>query len=190
MSWLEQCRAMARYNRWMNEKVYAACATLSDEERKRDRGAFFKSIHGTLNHLMVGDSIWLGRFTKDFSHLPKDAEGKPVVITGLAHQLYGDFAELSRARIDLDTRIQAWVATLDEAQLALPFSYNTITVGPVTNPLWSTITHFFNHQTHHRGQITTLLSQQGVDVGATDLIMMLREERLRAESGVEQPGQP
>ena len=62
------CQLMARYNRWMNERLYALCAGLDDDERKRDRGAFFGSIHGTLNHLLWGDRMWLGRFTRRAVH--------------------------------------------------------------------------------------------------------------------------
>src|SRR4029434_3118727 len=97
----EYPRTMARYNRWMNERLYECCARIPDAERKRDMGAFFKSIHGTLNHLLLADRIWLGRFT-----------GVPFAVTGLDQELYADFAELRRERECTDREIVSWVASL------------------------------------------------------------------------------
>src|SRR5262249_50719318 len=98
----ETLRAMARYNRWMNERLYECCAGLSDAERKADRKAFFGSIHGTLNHLLLGDRLWLGRFL-----------ARPYRIGSLADELYADFAELRRERAKTDAEILEWVETLD-----------------------------------------------------------------------------
>jgi uncharacterized damage-inducible protein DinB len=180
MSWVEQYRALARYNRWMNEKVYAATASLPDAERKRDRGAFFKSIHGTLNHVMVGDTLWMLRFTgNDDSYQARDAQDNVIRVQGLAQVLYEDFDELRARRTVLDARMARWVDELDEAALSAAFSFKTTAGATVTSLLWQTLGHVFNHQTHHRGQITTLLAQQGVDVGSTDLVAMLREEAQR-----------
>src|SRR5687767_12328888 len=94
-------RTMAQYNQWMNERLYECCARIPDEERKRDAGAFFKSIHGTLNHLLLGDRIWLGRFL-----------GKPFAVTSLAQQLYADFDELRTGRAATDKLIGAWAESL------------------------------------------------------------------------------
>src|SRR3954465_10621382 len=99
-------RTMALYNRWMNERLYEHCARLSDEERKRDVGAFFKSIHGTLNHILVGDRIWLGRFI-----------GKPYSIGSLAEELYADFGELGAERRKMDAAIVEWAASVTDADL-------------------------------------------------------------------------
>ena len=138
-------RTMARYNRWMNERVYERCEKLPDAERKTDRGAFFRSIHGTLNHLLLGDRLWLSRFlSREFR------------VSTLADELYADFAELRRERAKTDAEILEWVETLDEGSF----------------PLWFAVQHFFNHQTHHRGQVTTLLMQAGVDPGVTDLLWL------------------
>jgi len=167
---LEHVRAMARYNRWMNDKLYAVAAELSEGERKKDRGAFFKSIHGTLNHILLGDRVWLSRFTDD----PTIADG----IVGLDQELYADFAELARERKKTDDGIDAWVATLTEEKLAATFRYLRRGVEH-TSPLWWCVIHFFNHQTHHRGQATTLFMQAGRDPGVTDLVAMLREEATR-----------
>src|SRR5690348_18374029 len=93
-------RVFARYNRWMNERLYALCATLSDADRKRDRGAFFRSIHGTLNHLLLTDRAWLGRFTRDPAvSASRDGDGNPIAMTGrLDQELYGEFETLRRER--------------------------------------------------------------------------------------------
>src|SRR5438309_4881141 len=97
-------RTMARYNRWMNERVYERCEKLPDAERKADRGAFFRSIHGTLNHLLLGDRLWLSRFlSREFR------------VSTLADELYADFAELRRERAKTDAEILEWVETLDES---------------------------------------------------------------------------
>jgi uncharacterized damage-inducible protein DinB len=157
---------MAAYNRWMNERLYACCARLSDEERKRDVGAFFESIHGTLNHLLLADRLWLGRFT-----------GCPFAVTSLAQELYADFEELHRQRVVTDGEIETWVGILTPADLDGRLSYTSmVNPQPRTYPLWFALAHFFNHQTHHRGQLTTLLSQHGIDPGITDLIWLLQAQ--------------
>jgi uncharacterized damage-inducible protein DinB len=164
--------ALARYNRWMNEKLYALAATLSDEARKRDAGAFFKSVHGTLNHLLLADRVWLARFAGVTA--PNGFMG-PEGIRSLDQELYADFDELRRERARTDDELAAWVAGLTHEQLAAPLIY--LRRGQkVESPLWWAVAHLFNHQTHHRGQITTLLTQQGCDPGSTDLFAMLCQE--------------
>ncbi len=166
----DHCQVLARYNRWMNEKVYAVVAPLTDEERRRDRGAFFKSIHATLNHLLVADRIWMGRFTGvslQAGHIG------PGGIRSLDHELTASFEELRAERQRTDNEIEQWAATLGADDLATTLHYGRKD-GPVEVPLWWAVAHLFNHQTHHRGQVTTLLTQAGVDVGVTDLIAMLR----------------
>ena len=154
----------------MNEKLYATSALLSDEERKRDRGAFFKSIHGTLNHLLLADRVWLGRFTG--VSLPSDWLG-PGGIRALDQELYADFEELRRERAKTDEEIDAWVAALDVETLSGVLRY--VRRGQVhEHPLWWAVVHLFNHETHHRGQVTTLLTQAGHDPGSTDFIAMIR----------------
>lgn len=159
---LTYARTMASYNRWMNDRLYDCCATLSDEQRKRDAGAFFKSMHGTLNHLLLGDRIWLGRFT-----------GKPFAANSLDQELYSDFARLRSERNATDVAISDWIASLAEGDLAGELAYTSlVNPAPRRLPLWLAVTHFFNHQTHHRGQLTTLLAQRGIDPGVTDLIWL------------------
>jgi uncharacterized damage-inducible protein DinB len=158
----EWARTFASYNRWMNERLYACSAGLSDSDRKRDRGAFFRSIHGTLNHGLHGDRLWMARFT-----------GKEYRVESLDEELYSDFVELQRERAATDAAIDAYAAGLDDAALAGTLRYRSV-VNPAPRelPLWLALTHFFNHQTHHRGQLTTLLHQAGVDPGVTDLIWL------------------
>lgn len=152
-------RTMAAYNRWMNQRLYALCAGLGDAERKRDCGAFFKSVHGTLNHLLYGDRAWMSRFL-----------GQDLGWKGPADELYADFDELRAARDTLDGRIEDWAGRLEERWLAADFTYTSRIDGRTrTFPAWLLVTHLFNHQTHHRGQLTTLLSQMGIDPGVTDL---------------------
>ncbi len=169
--------ALARYNRWMNEKLYELAAGLTDEDRKLDWGAFFRSIHGTFNHLLLADRIWLGRFhdgAKPFESL--DASGQAIPVKSLAQELYADFEMLRRERSATDRAILEWVGSLSEARLAAPFHYRSLNGVEQGHPLGWAALHFFNHQTHHRGQITTLLHQAGHDPGVTDLLAMLRSE--------------
>jgi uncharacterized damage-inducible protein DinB len=164
--------ASARYNRWMNDKLYALAAGLSDEARKSDRGAFFKSIHGTFNHLLVTDRIWLARFKGET--VPDGFLG-PSGIRAIDQELYVEFDELRRERVLTDYELATWVAELTPERLAAPLVF--LRRGQQhESPLWWALAHVFNHQTHHRGQITTLLSQEGCDPGVTDLFAMLREE--------------
>lgn len=183
MAWLEQYAALARYNRLMNAKLYRLAGGLGDEARKRDRGAFFGSIHGTLNHVLLGDRIWMTRFTGDADrHASRDAAGQVLPFRGLDQVLYEDFAVLGVERTRTDDDIVAYVAGLDGAALDRPLVYATTTGARQEFPLWWLLGHFFNHQTHHRGQVTTLLSQAGVDPGSTDLIAMLRDEEAFART--------
>lgn len=171
MTAVDHYRALARYNGWMNERIYARCATIPDDDRKRDLGAFFRSIHGTLNHILLADRAWLGRFTGDRTLAEsRDAAGRVIRLTSLAQELYADFDDLRRERAATDAAIVRWVETLDEPRLTAPLAYRGTSGAPFEHPLWWAVAHFFNHQTHHRGQVTTLLAQRGIDPGVTDLI--------------------
>jgi uncharacterized damage-inducible protein DinB len=154
-------QTMAEYNHWMNSKLYAICAEIPDEQRRANRGAFFKSIHGTLNHLLIGDRIWLGRFTSQ----PFTAK--------LNQELYADFNELCQQRQQTDQQILEWSKQLTSEWLSESLTYKSASDGVErVLPHWLLVTHMFNHQTHHRGQLTTLLSQLGYDPGVTDLPWM------------------
>ncbi|MCG5055960.1 MAG: DinB family protein [Myxococcales bacterium] len=168
----EWLSSLARYSRWMNDKLFERASTLSDEVRKKDAGAFFRSIHGTLNHLLLTDRVWLARF--EGKTLPDGCIG-PGGIRSLDQELYGSFEELRLERRRTDEALSAWVAGLTPERLTGPLVY--LRLGQRQEaPLWWAVSHLFNHQTHHRGQVTTLLTQQGCDPGVTDLFAMLREE--------------
>ena len=156
---VEYCRLLARYNRWMNERMVAALADLPDAERKRDRGAFFGSIHRTLDHILWGDRMWLGRFT-----------GVPHAVAAYGADAHPDFDALARARADADRDILGWAGALTDAWLASTLEYRASSDGKLRRvAAWIAATHLFQHATHHRGQVTTLMKQAGVDPGVTDL---------------------
>jgi uncharacterized damage-inducible protein DinB len=141
----------AAYNRWANERLYEAAGRVRDADYRADRGAFFGSLHGTLNHLVVADRIWMRRFT-----------GEGPVHTKLNEIACDDLVSLGTARRDEDERIIFYVDTLAESDLAATFTYRPIS-NPVdvTQPLGPALAHFFNHQTHHRGQAHCLLTEIG-----------------------------
>jgi len=155
-------RLLAAYNRWMNEKLYALCAGIPEVERRRDRGAFFHSLHGTLNHLLLADRLWLGRFL-----------ARPFAAQRLDQELSRDFEELRRERAATDAEIDAFSAALTPDRLAGELHYRSmVDPRPRRMPFAAAVVHFFNHQTHHRGQVTTLMHQCGVDPGVTDLLWL------------------
>jgi uncharacterized damage-inducible protein DinB len=173
----DHVRLMASYNGWINVKLYEAAGVLSTEALMLDRKAFFGSIIGTLNHIVVGDTLWLKRFALHPTHFselePIRAVPQP---TSLDQVLFVEFGELSRHRKMLDTVISNWANSVTDADLNQNLRY-TNTKGVVfTKRFFSLVMHFFNHQTHHRGQATTLLTQAGIDIGVTDLLALIRNE--------------
>lgn len=159
---LHHVNLLAEYNRWMNDQLFRVCSDIPDADRKRDMGAFFHSIHGTFNHLLLVDRLWLGRLT-----------GEPFHVESLADELHADFDRLRHERYDEDRRLSAWVADLDEAGLDRVVHYVSV-VDRTTRRfrVEDILLHLYHHQTHHRGQITALISQLGRDFGDTDLIFM------------------
>jgi len=155
---------MARYNRWQNANLYGVAAGLSDAERRRDRGAFFGSIHQTLSHLLWGDGTWMSRF----AGLPKPTGGIAQSVS-----LYPDWDDLVAKRTDLDSAIIGWADGLDAAWLTADLAWFSGAIqDDVTKPRWLLVTHFFNHQTHHRGQVHAMLTQAGGRPHDTDLFVM------------------
>jgi uncharacterized damage-inducible protein DinB len=158
---------LAAYNRWANARLYETARGLPDGEYRADRGAFFSSLHGTLNHLLVADRIWMRRFT-----------GTGPLQTRLDEILFEDLPALERARQEEDARIVAYVDLLSEAELAQTITYRTI-VNPrdITQALAPALTHFFNHQTHHRGQAHALVTMAAGNAAmpSLDLIQFQRE---------------
>jgi uncharacterized damage-inducible protein DinB len=144
-------RRYARYNTLANARLYDACATLDDAARKRDVGAFFGSLHGTLNHLLLGDRIWMARF-----------EGGTVPSTSLDAILFEAFDDLRAARDTMDARIKAFFAAPPDGFWGRPFRYVNNEGRVFDDPPDLIVPHFFNHQTHHRGQAHTILSLLGM----------------------------
>jgi len=161
MTTLDLFQTVTRYNAWMNQKMYAICETIPDSVRREDKGAPFRSIHGTLNHILLTDKAWLGRFT-----------GQPFVFASLDQELFHDFAELRAEREKTDERLSQYFASLDESAITEPFTFTSSQGLTFTLLLGHLLLHVGNHQTHHRGQLTTLLEQSGWDCGVTDLPRM------------------
>jgi len=170
MSTCDHIVLMALYNEWMNAKLYGAASSLSAQELAADRKAFFGSLTGTLNHILVADTIWLKRFAMHPS-------GHPALdpIRSLAAPASLD--ELLFTDIDaLDGIIRQWAAALTEEDLSHVLRYTNMKGVTAQKRFASLVMHFFNHQTHHRGQASALLSQAGVDVGVTDLLALIPDE--------------
>jgi len=165
---------MAEYNQLMNQRLYKATSQLSDIEIKEDKGAFFKSIFGTLNHILTGDIIWLNRFYK----IPKKQETLVYISEinqpkSLDSQTFNTLSELKTEREKIDDIIIQWISSLSEKDINFTVTYKNMQGIEFRKNLASLINHLFLHQIHHRGQITTLLSQSGVDFGETDLIEII-----------------
>ena len=164
MSEKQRFTVLAQYNQWMNQKLYAACAELTEQDLHLDRKAFFASIYLTLNHIMYGDLAFLSRMTGDPDNVPD-----------LGEEFAESFSELRQKREILDQRIIDWVATLDNEFFDQTLTYKSKIDGKRRQAEQGILlTHMFNHQTHHRGQITTLLSQMEIDIGPTDIPFMSR----------------
>jgi uncharacterized damage-inducible protein DinB len=146
-------RTMAAYNAEMNRRIYAAAQRLPETARRLERGAFWGSIHGTLCHLLWGDQIWMSRF---------DGWPKPAVGIKESRMLVADFAELSRARSDADRGISSWAEGLAANR-------------ELRQPRSLLVTHFFNHQTHHRGQVHAMITACGEETGDTDLFLVVAQ---------------
>lgn len=150
---------MARYNQWANNRLYEAARRLTDEDYRRDLGAFFGSVHGTLNHILVADRIWMRRFT-----------GEGTAPDNLNVILFDSLACLGTARAAEDARIIAHVDDLAEENFLSELSYRNMAGVPRRQMRAKALAHFFNHQTHHRGQVHALLSRLGLEPPALDLI--------------------
>ena len=156
---------LARYNAWANTRLYRACLALSEADYRAPRGAFFGSIHGTLNHILVGDRIWMARFN-----------GGDAGIKRLDTILHDDRDALWQARQAEDAGIVAFVEAMAPARLEEILDYRTTIGTSLSTPLSLVLGHMFNHETHHRGQVHGLLSQVPVDPPPLDLLYFTRGE--------------
>ncbi|MFC3032663.1 DinB family protein [Pseudoalteromonas fenneropenaei] len=174
MSATAHIRLMAQYNQWMNDKLYAACGQLDEGQLAQPCNAFFDSILATLNHIMVADLIWLRRYGGlPAAHELQTALREYPIPNALNAILYADFSALTAARMQLDGLICAWINELTDAHLAQVLDYRNSQDQAHSKRFGDLLSHFFNHQTHHRGQLSTLLWQQGIDIGVTDLVAMI-----------------
>jgi uncharacterized damage-inducible protein DinB len=163
----DRYRMFAGYNTWCNERLYDAAAAVPDADYRAGRGAFFTSLHGTLNHLLVGDLIWMKRFTGE-GELPKS----------LDTILFEDFTDLRTTRRAMDASISRYIDGLSEADLARTTRYRTFSKpADIEQVLAPALDHFFNHQTHHRGQAHALLTSMSGNerTPSFDLIIYQRE---------------
>lgn len=158
-------QTMARYNRWQNQSIYSAAGRLEDQQRRRDCGAFFGSLHGTLSHVLFADQIWMHRFA-----------GTPAPrVTTIAESVtaFADWAQMAQERADFDEVIIDWTDRMDTAWLDGDLAWQSGALGrTVSRPKWMLVAHMFNHQTHHRGQAHCMLTQLGVKPDATDVPFM------------------
>lgn len=160
----DHARLMARYNRWQNESLYGAADTLSNDARLEDRGAFFRSIHETLSHILWADRIWLSRF---------DMCEKPGCAGSETLKLWPEWQGLKADRQAMDGIIEDWVAGFSEAGLRDELEWYSGAAGRnMAKPVWLLVTHIFNHQTHHRGQVHAMLTSAGTRPDDTDLFLM------------------
>ncbi|WP_036259626.1 DinB family protein [Methylocapsa aurea] len=164
-----QFQVFAKYNAWANKRLYDSAAALSDADYRADGGAFFKSVHGTLNHLLATDRIWLQRFTGEGS--------APDRLDAILFEALGPLREAREAE---DRRIIGFVESLDDARLSGVITYRRVSAPELfEQQLWPALSHFFNHQTHHRGQAHALLT--GL-VGSAPELDLLYYERIAAEA--------
>lgn len=160
----EYCVTMARYNRWQNRSLLAAAETLDMAARRKDRGAFWGSVAGTLSHLLWGDLVWMSRF---------DGGPRPDVPLADSAGMWDNWADWRRERQATDGRILDWARRLTDADLTGDLYWYSGALGrAVSRPKALCVAHFFNHQTHHRGQVHAMLTAAGARTEATDLFVM------------------
>ncbi len=160
-------RTMAAYNSEMNRRLYDAAARMSDNARRLHRGAFWGSIHSTLNHLYWGDGNWMSRFAG------WPASPRPM---RESTELFDAFADLKAARTALDERIVTWMADLTDEWLAHDMTWYSGSIGrELVRGRGFLMAHMFNHQTHHRGQVHAMITAAGEATGDTDLFVIVEE---------------
>ncbi len=156
---------LASYNKWANARLYAVALHLPDDLYRKPTGVFFGSLHGTLNHLLLTDRLWLKRLTGEGEDVPNRLDAI----------LFEDRKELARARHREDRRIIDVIGGYDDQTLMEPVKYNNSSGKQFEQPLCDVLSHLFNHQTHHRGQAHSCLSiLTGQDPPSLDLLAMQR----------------
>jgi uncharacterized damage-inducible protein DinB len=179
MDRLGQLRLMAAYNADMNQKMIAACRRLPAAELLADRKAFFGSLLGTLEHLVRADTVWMQRFAAHPAAFPALA---PVAalpkVTSTAGNTFTGVDDYAERRVWLDAVLSAFIGQVTDADLDINLHTTNMKGEPQCRSFYPTLLHVFNHQTHHRGQATTLLSQAGVDIGVTDLLALVPQAEM------------
>lgn len=160
----------ALYNLRINEAQHVVFADMSAEHMSRDRGLFFGSILNMLNHIMVGDIVWIARIETGLNRRLMHEEFDLIMPARLNQVLYSDYAPLSIQRQRIDEHLQQLVGSLNDNDYANELTFSNMRGTSCEMPLHLMLDHLFNHQTHHRGQVTTALSQLDVDFGSTDMI--------------------
>ncbi|CUJ94245.1 DinB family protein [Shimia thalassica] len=164
----EYCQMMARYNAWQNNQIKAAAERLTEADLRKERGAFFGSIMGTLNHILWADLLWMGRF--DGGAPPNGGVAESVSVTPT-------LAVWGAERFRTDGRIRQWADGLLAVNLVGNLTYTSAVLKKdITLPMAQCAVHFFNHQTHHRGQIHAMLTAAGQNTGDTDLVFLPEEK--------------
>ncbi|KZL20719.1 DinB family protein [Pseudovibrio axinellae] len=169
-------KLLAQYNTWVNARLYECAEQLDDKQLKEDRGAFFRSVLATFNHIMVADLAWLRRFAKQSSSSENlqglDQFPVPSALTSI---LFEEWDELKAARQKLDAIIEEFAGSITAAHTSNALSYTNMKGIPAIKNVGDLLLHFFNHQTHHRGQITALLTQFGLETPDTDLLFLCQD---------------
>jgi uncharacterized damage-inducible protein DinB len=174
---LEQFKLLATYNRLMNQRMFEVLLPLSQIQLNENRGAFFGSIHGSLNHILVADVIWLKRFAAHPAFTwQKEYLDQLEQPASLATILFDDFGSLKQMRVAIDDLLIDWITPLNLVDLEGVLNYKNMAGNPYCHELVSLVHHLFLHQIHHRGQVTTLMSQLDVDFGDTDFLEILPEQ--------------
>ncbi|WP_434362118.1 DinB family protein [Parasalinivibrio latis] len=166
---------LAEYNRWINHSIFECAASMSEDDVYSDEGAYFGSVFSTLSHIFTCDLLWLYRFRtlEDSWTSLNELDQFPSPATN-SEDVFSTFEELHQARTRLDEVIVSWVDELTDEDFIRTLTYQSTTGDTFTNDFPALLLHFFNHQTHHRGQTTTLINQMGIDVGCTDLVAVAR----------------
>ena len=168
---------LAHYNQWINKRVYSSAGKLNQQALSENRGAYFGSIIGTLNHILVGDIFWFKRFANHPANYQSleyfRSVKKPASLDEILHD---ELSELSKAREHTDSAIMQFISELTDEVIVSTLMYTNSNGQKFNKNMGDLLLHVFNHQTHHRGQVSTLLYQAGVDVGVTDMVVGIAEK--------------
>lgn len=168
---------LAHYNQWINKRIYSATAGLNQQELSKNRGAYFGSIIGTLNHILVGDIFWFKRFANHPANYQSleyfRSVNKPA---SLDEMLHDELSNLLEVREHTDAVIVQFISELTDEMIASTLKYKNSKGQEFNKNMGDLLLHVFNHQTHHRGQVSTLLYQAGIDVGMTDMVVGIAEK--------------